>query len=187
MPNTNLLINRNSGNCELCSAEGASNAYTVAPKSGESVDDQILVCDICLQALESDDYSDVEHWRSLRESIWSEVPAVQVVSNRILQKLPEEGWAVDTLSTVYMDDSTRDWALATSDSLQHVDSLGQTIDTGDSVILIKDLPVKGANFTAKKGTVVKNVKLDPDNATYIEGKVNGQHIVIITDYVKKAN
>jgi protein PhnA len=38
---------------------------------------------------------------------------------------------------------------------------------------------------AKRGTPVRNIRLDPDNKTYIEGKVEGQTIVIITEYVKK--
>ena len=41
------------------------------------------------------------------------------------------------------------------------------------------------SFTAKKGTVVRNISLVPDNAGQIEGRVNGQRIVILTQYVKK--
>ncbi len=33
---------------------------------------------------------------------------------------------------------------------------------------------------------MKNIKLDPNNETYIEGKVEGQHVVILTQYVKKS-
>lgn len=187
MPNTNILIDRSNGNCELCSTENASIAYTVPPKTGENAEDQILVCQTCADALENNDFSDTEHWRALRESIWSEVPAVQVVSYRILQQLSSEEWAADTISMVYLDEPTKDWAEAGGGSLTHKDSNGQTLQDGDSVLLIKDLPVKGANFTAKKGTLVKNIRLDPTNPTYIEGKVNGQQIVIITDYVKKTS
>ena len=51
--------------------------------------------------------------------------------------------------------------------------------------LIKDLKVKGANFTAKRGTAVRNIRLVHDNAGQIEGKVETQMIVILTEYVKK--
>jgi len=53
------------------------------------------------------------------------------------------------------------------------------------VVLIKDLKVKGAGFTAKRGTAVRNISLVHDNAEHIEGKINGQKIVILTQYVKK--
>ncbi|WP_372653863.1 PhnA domain-containing protein, partial [Draconibacterium sp.] len=51
--------------------------------------------------------------------------------------------------------------------------------------MIKDLNVKGGGFTAKRGTAVRNISLVHDNPEHIEGKVNGQHIVILTQYVKK--
>ena len=38
---------------------------------------------------------------------------------------------------------------------------------------------------AKQGTAVRRISLDHENETYIEGKVDGKHIVIITQYVKK--
>ncbi len=52
-------------------------------------------------------------------------------------------------------------------------------------VLIKDLKVKGSSMVAKQGTAVRNIRLDHENAEYIEGKVDGQQIVIITQYVKK--
>jgi len=55
------------------------------------------------------------------------------------------------------------------------------------VTLIQDLDVKGANFIAKRGTVVKKINLVSDNAEQIEGKVNEQQIVILTKYVKKSS
>ena len=56
---------------------------------------------------------------------------------------------------------------------------------GDSVVLIKDLDVKGANFTAKRGAAVHNIKLVWDDANLIEGRVENQSIYILTQYVKK--
>ena len=53
------------------------------------------------------------------------------------------------------------------------------------MILIKDLPVKGAGFTAKRGTAVRGISLVLDNAAHIEGRVEGQRIVILTEFVKK--
>ena len=53
------------------------------------------------------------------------------------------------------------------------------------IAAIKDLKVKGSSMVAKQGTAVRNIRLDHENAEYIEGKVDGQQIVIITQYVKK--
>ena len=71
------------------------------------------------------------------------------------------------------------------DAIKHIDSNGAVLNAGDSVVLIKDLDVKGANFVAKRGTAVRNITLVHDNAEHIEGKVEGQKIVILTQYVKK--
>jgi protein PhnA len=53
------------------------------------------------------------------------------------------------------------------------------------VVLIKDLNVKGVGFTAKRGTAVHRITLVPDNDAHIEGRVEGQRIVILTEFVKK--
>jgi protein PhnA len=66
------------------------------------------------------------------------------------------------------------------------DSNGTRLANGDSVTLIKDLPVKGANVTLKRGTVAKNIRLT-FNAQEIEcnvEKVRG--LVLRTEFVKKA-
>ena len=60
-------------------------------------------------------------------------------------------------------------------------------ETGDTVTLIKDLNVKGANFTAKRGTAFRGILVVADNPEHFEGRVNGQQIVILTKFVKKAN
>jgi protein PhnA len=60
----------------------------------------------------------------------------------------------------------------------HRDSNGVILEVGDSVVLIKDLKVKGSSMVAKQGTAVRNIRLDHDNAEFIEGKVDGQTIVI---------
>lgn len=72
-------------------------------------------------------------------------------------------------------------------AIQHKDSNGAKLAAGDTVTLIKDLNVKGAGFTAKRGTAVRSISLVPDNSEHIEGRVNGQKIVILTQFVKKSN
>jgi protein PhnA len=92
---------------------------------------------------------------------------------------------------LYLDDATLNWAKATGegvaegDKIIHRDVNGVVLNVGDSVVLIKDLKVKGSSMVAKQGTAVRRISLDPENAEYIEGKVGAQQIVIITKYVKK--
>jgi protein PhnA len=69
--------------------------------------------------------------------------------------------------------------------VEHFDSNRMRLEHGDTVVLVKDLVVKGAGFTAKRGVAVRNISLVPDNALHIEGKVEGQRIVILTEFVKR--
>jgi protein PhnA len=134
---------------------------------------------------------DANHWRCLNDSMWSTVPAVQVVAWRMLNRLKAEGWPQDLLDMLYLDEELQAWAEATGegidpdDVVKHIDSNGVVLQAGDTVVLIKDLNVKGGGFTAKRGTAVRNISLVHDNPEQIEGKVSGQHIVILTQYVKK--
>ncbi len=89
---------------------------------------------------------------------------------------------------MYLDEDTLDWARhgsSESVSVLHKDSNGNTLENGDTVVLIKDLNVKGANFTAKRGTAVRRISLVADNPEHIQGRVNDQVIIILTKFVKK--
>ena len=66
-----------------------------------------------------------------------------------------------------------------------MDSHGAELKSGDSVTLIKDLDVKGAGFTAKRGTLVKDIRL-ADDPELIEGRVNKTVIYLRTEFLKKA-
>ena len=142
--------------------------------------------------LEQPDTLVVNHWRCLSDSMWSQVPAVQVMAWRQLKALVARGelWAQDMLDMMYMEEEIKAWAEAGSasdddDSVPTVDSNGAVLQEGDSVTLIKDLEVKGGGFTAKRGTLVKGIRLT-NNPLHIEGKVNGVQIVLVAAYLKKA-
>ncbi len=184
---------RSESKCELCSTTDNLDVYEVPPGSNGGADKCILVCEICRAQIENPEKVDVHHWRCLNDSMWSQVPAVQVVVWRMLKRLSSEGWPQELLDTLYLDESTQSWAQATGEwesdevAIKHVDSNGAILDAGDAVTLIKDLPVKGASFTAKRGTVVRGISLVADNPDHIEGRVSGHHIVILTKFVKKSN
>ncbi len=64
---------------------------------------------------------------------------------------------------------------------------GKELKTGDTVIIVKDLKVKGAREDLKIGTKVKNIKIESDGVHNISGKVDGFGALYIkSEYVKKA-
>ncbi|MGB3145202.1 MAG: PhnA domain-containing protein [Maribacter sp.] len=177
--------------CELCGATNSLDVYEVPPVSTGGLDGSILACETCRTQIEDPEQMDANHWRCLNDSMWSEHDAVKVVAWRMLQRLKAEGWPKDLLDMMYLDDTALEWAKATGEGLSesemviHRDANGVILENGDNVVLIKDLKVKGSSMVAKQGTAVRRISLDRENAEYIEGKVDGQQIVIITKYVKK--
>ncbi len=182
-----MLLQRCDSKCELCSSDASLLVYEVAPVGDNS---SIMVCGDCHDQINNNDTIDVSHWHCLNSSMWSEVPAVKVMAWRMLKQLSSEGWAQDLFEMLYLDDETLQWAEAGSssddDSAPTHDSNGTALQAGDSVILIKDLDVKGAGFTAKRGTAVRNISLT-GNPDQIEGRVNGVRIVLLTKFLKKSN
>ena len=187
------LQTRSESKCELCTATENLTVYEVPPASDGSADESILICQTCLEQVENPEKIEVNHWRCLNDSMWSQVPAVQIMAWRMLTRLNSAGWAQDLLDMLYLDDDALAWAQATGegvsdeDIVKHTDSNGAILQAGDTVTLIKDLNVKGAGFTAKRGTAVRGISLVADNPEHIEGRVSGQQIVILTKFVKKAN
>ena len=175
--------------CELCASEYSLKAYQVPPTSDESAAQSVHACETCIDQLENPDKVDPNHWRCLNDSMWN---TEQVIAWRMLNRLKGQGWPVALLEMMYMEEDTLTWAKATGegepdeDAVIHRDVNGVILSAGDSVTLIKDLHVKGSSMIAKRGTAVRNISLDRDNAEYIEGKVDKQTIVIITAYVKKS-
>ncbi|MBU2360100.1 MAG: alkylphosphonate utilization protein [Alphaproteobacteria bacterium] len=168
--------------CPLCATPSTPLTPTLVPggPAGASVD----LCGICADQIAADS-PNPDHFRSLATTMWSEEAAVQVLAFRTLQKI-DAPWADDLLGQLYLDDDTRAWAENVAAESQHKDANGVTLHTGDTVTLIKDLTVKGANFTAKRGTAVRRISLVADNPAHIEGRVEGQRIVILTEFVKKS-
>lgn len=178
------LKKRNQDLCELCNTEIATIEYTVSPKNNESIENQVAVCNTCLKAIE--DNNSGFHWRCIEGSIWSPYASVQALSFRILNQYKEEAWANDLINSVDLEEKTIQWALSAFEVKDvHKDAFGNVLETGDNVVLTQALNVKGTNFTASKGTVVKKIKLVNDNSEQIEGKINDQVIVILTKFVKK--
>ncbi len=180
--------------CELCGATDALAPLEVGPDADGTAATAILACSTCSGQITGTAETDANHWHCLNESAWSQVAPVQVSAYRLLAGMSGEGWARDLLDMLYLEDEVLAWAkagLASTGSddggeVVHKDTHGAVLQSGDTVTLIKDLKVKGANFTAKRGTAVRNISLVADNPTQIEGRVNDQRIVILTEFVKKS-
>ncbi len=189
MPTEQALKARSNTSCELCTSTSNLSVFPVPPTSDLSAQQSIYLCGTCLEQIEGNVELDINHWRCLNDSMWNQEPAVQVMAYRMLHKLSSESWAQDALEMIYLEDDVRTWAeqgiAAEEVSGPTRDSNGASLQDGDDVTLIKDLVVKGANFTAKRGTLVRNITLT-DNPEHIEGKVNGTRIVLVAAFLKKA-
>ncbi len=186
------LLARAGGKCELCGAEQELSQYAIPHSPAADADHSVALCATCHGQISAPETLEVNHWRCLGDTMWSQVPAVQVMAWRQLKTLADQGevWARDNLDMLYLEDDTRAWAeagqqQADDDHTPTLDSNGAVLQEGDSVTLIKDLDVKGAGFTAKRGTLVKNIRLT-NNPLHIEGKVNGVQLVLVAAYMKKA-
>ena len=185
------LIKRSESKCELCTATENLKEFLVLPTKKATIDESILACQTCMNQIDNTGSEDLNHWRCLNDSMWNENIPVQIVSWRMLSRLRSHGWTKELLDIMYFDEETLKYAQATGEGeedenkITHRDVNGVILAHGDSVVLIKDLKVKGSSMVAKQGTSVRNIRLDHENAEYIEGKVDGQQIVIITQYVKK--
>lgn len=186
-----VLLQRSGNKCELCGAADGVQLYEVQPQDSRNEDNCIMICARCRAQVEKREELDSSHWKPLSETMWSEVPGVQVVAWRMLSRLRNESWAADNLDMLYLDDERLAWAKATGDHEAdasvdlHRDVNGAVLQPGDTVVLTKSLDVKGSTLNAKMGTVVKNIRLVENNTEQIEGKIEGQTIVILTKYVRK--
>jgi len=187
-----ILHDRCKSKCELCEETENLNVYEIPPGPNTSADECVLICATCCEQIENPEQVDIHHWRCLNDSMWSQVPAVQVLAWRMLTRLRTEGWPQDLLDMLYLDEQTLTWAQATGEGKtdtgedKRIDCNGATLKAGDTITIIKDLDVKGTSFIAKRGTAVRGISLVADNPDQIEGRVNGQQIVILTKFVKKA-
>lgn len=182
------LLNRSNNTCELCKSSNDLNVFEVKPCDG-TMDQTAILCNVCKEQIEDSSKMQANHFRCLNDAMWSEVPAIQVLSFRILSQIAAEGWPQELLDMMYLDDDIKEWALQGIEKDEDIvlptkDSNGVVLQAGDTVSIIKDLEVKGAGFTAKRGTAVRNISLT-SNPEQIEGRVNGTRIVLLTCFLKK--
>lgn len=185
------LKQRSGNQCELCKSTDPLKIYEVTPQPYGDASDSIFICETCRAQIDKKAELNAKHWSLLSETMWSEIPGIQVVSWRMLNRLKQESWASDNLDMMYLDDDRLAWAKASGDHENdatvelHKDANGNLLQNGDTVVLTKSLDVKGSTLNAKMGTVVRNIRLVEDNTGQIEGRIEGQVIVILTKYVRR--
>ena len=182
------LARRCKSSCELCGENTSLAVFEVPPVGHPDIEKCVMICEPCREQLADTKKINVNHWHCLNDSAWSEVPAVQVLVWRLLKRMASEAWAQDLLEQMYLEEDVQVWAEdegGKSKGAKTLDSNGVALSEGDTVHIIKDLDVKGAGFTAKRGTVVKNIHLT-NNPEHIEGRVNKTKIVLKTCFLKKA-
>jgi protein PhnA len=95
--------------------------------------------------------------------------------------------------TFVYDEATGEWVAASAasarasddDAVVVRDSVGNVLADGDQVTLIKDLTVKGAGQTLKRGTLIKSIRLTGD-AQEIDCRYDGiKGLVLRAEFVKK--
>ncbi len=170
--------------CELC---GSSEDVSVLelPVSDGSEEQSVYVCANCKGQIENDEL-DETHFNSLNDAMWSETPAVKVMSYILWNKLGRS----DMLDMMYMEEEEQKLADAAinaeANKVVFRDANGVELHAGDSIVILKDLDVKGAGFTAKRGTTVTRITLPNDMDDHVEGRVNGTKIYLKTEFIKKA-
>ena len=185
------LRERSNNTCELSGVLDDLIVFSAAPDKMETLGNCVLISKNCANQIKNPETTDANFWRCLNDSMWNENLPVQILAWRMLSRLKNNDWANDLLEMMYLDDDALAWAKETGEGeekeekLLHRDSNGTILQTGDSVVLVKDLEVKGANFTGKRGDAVHKITLVRDNHEQIEGRLNGQGIVLLTNFVKK--
>ena len=170
--------------CELCASEEGVTSVEL-PVSDGSEEQSVYLCANCKAQIDSGDL-DENHFNCLNDSMWSETPAAKIISYILWNKLGRQ----DMIEMMYLEEDELQLAEQAiekeSSKLVYKDANGVILQAGDTVVITKDLDVKGTGFTAKRGTAVRNIGLVAGDAEHIEGRVNGVKIHILTCYLKKS-
>ena len=170
--------------CELC---GSSEDVSVLelPMSDGSEEQSIYVCATCKDQIQSGEL-DETHFNCLNDAMWSETPAIKVMAYILWNKLGR-GDMIDMMYLEEAEQKLADAAInADANKVVFRDANGVELKAGDSIVILKDLDVKGAGFTAKRGTTVTRIALPNDMDDHVEGRVNGTKIYLKTEFIKKA-
>lgn len=183
-----VALKRAGKQCELCAAPGYPTEYTIPFSEGlAEAEATIALCERCLLEINRQPLN-ADHWQCLQSAAWSPHAPVQVMAYRLLYRLADQDWARSLMGDMFIEEDTKAWAKRAFDEdvSATTDCHGNPLKAGDTVVVIKDLAVKGTGFVAKRGTAVRGISLS-NNPTQIEGRVNGTRVVLLTKFVKKSS
>ena len=170
--------------CELCASEDGVSLVEL-PVSDGSEEQSVYLCSNCKTQIESGEL-DENHFNCLNDAMWSETPAAKVMSYILFSRLGRQ----DMIDMMYLEEDELKLAEqavnAEANKVTFRDANGVELLAGDSIVILKDLDVKGAGFTAKRGTTVTRISLPNDMDDHVEGRVNGTKIYLKTEFIKKA-
>ena len=110
------LVRRSRSRCELCEKSGVKlEVHEVPPLEEEPyVDGCVFICEGCHRQVDDPRKMVPAQWRCLNNTLYSELPAVQVTAFRLLKHLAarNEHWAAELLEHAYLDPDVEEWANA---------------------------------------------------------------------------
>jgi len=108
------LARRARSKCELCESAGVALAvHEVVPaEKVPSVERCAFLCAECAKQMSDPRrFENGEHWRCLAKTVWSEIPAVQVLALRGLRRMADsQAWAREAVQEIYVDAEVEVWA-----------------------------------------------------------------------------
>ena len=109
------LVRRSRSKCELCGRGNVRlEVYELPPEGDEPfLDGCVFICEACHRQIIHPGKMVPSYWRCLNHALWSEVPAVQVLSVRMLRRLVASGqhWAEELLEHVYIEPDLEEWSM----------------------------------------------------------------------------
>jgi protein PhnA len=111
---TKDLVRRSRSRCECCSRSGSRlDILEIEPLLEEPAPDHALfLCESCIKQIQRPEKMNPHDWRCLHETIWSELPVLQVLSVRLLRRLADrnETWAEELLEQCVLDSKIEEWS-----------------------------------------------------------------------------
>ena len=93
------LIKRSGGKCELSGLTEDLKVYQILPTRKGGIEESVLINATLLDQIENPEKMDINLWRCLNDSMWSEHLPVQVLSWRMLSRLGNQ----ELLEQMYLD------------------------------------------------------------------------------------
>ncbi len=106
------LARRCKSHCEMCGSHGVKLAIHEVPPVPKEADFEhcIFVCEACQEQIEKPKRLDINHWHCLHTSIWSEVPAVQVMAVLMAKRIAGKAdFADELLDQIYLEEPISQW------------------------------------------------------------------------------